>query len=141
MNRGNHLLHAAFRTGAVLDAAMLLPMLFPTFGAALFGLSGFHPGPEYRYAMYVGASLMAGWTVLLLWADRKPLERRGVILLTVVPVIFGMIGSTLYAAASGLPAPAGMFPMLGIQVSLVALYLGAYIGSRPAGQPGEYRKE
>lgn len=32
-------------------------------------------------------ALMWGWTFLLIWADRKPLERRGVILLTVFPVV------------------------------------------------------
>ncbi len=131
MNRGNHLLHAAFRTGAVLDAAMLLPMLFPTFGAALFGLSGFHPGPEYRYAMYVGASLMAGWTVLLLWADREPVERKGVIVMTLLPVIVGMIGASVYAAASGLIEVARLLPMLGLQILLAVLFLAAYLHARP----------
>jgi hypothetical protein len=85
--------------------------------------------------MYVGASLMAGWTALLVWADRKPVERRGVILLTVIPILVGMIGSSFYAAASGLVAPARILPILVLQFSVTALYLGAYIGSRPP-QPG-----
>ena len=33
---------------------------------------------------------MTGWTFLLLWAVRKPIERRVVILLTAFPVVFGL---------------------------------------------------
>ncbi|MBN1440302.1 MAG: hypothetical protein JW929_12920 [Anaerolineales bacterium] len=128
------LLRFACWTGAILDAVMLPPMLFPAIGAALFGIPYFHPGPEYRYAMYVGASLMAGWTALLVWADRKPVERRGVILLTVFPVLSGMIGASVYAAASGLLAAGRILPMAIIQISVAALFLAAFFGSRPHGE-------
>ena len=40
--------------------------------------------------MGMGGSLMTGWTFLLLWAVRKPIERRVVILLTAFPVVFGL---------------------------------------------------
>jgi hypothetical protein len=130
--RAAHFLRAAYRLGAVIDAAMLLPMLHPPLGAAMFGIADFHPGPEYRYAMYVGASLMAGWTVLLVWADRKPVERRGVILLTLVPVMAGLISASIYAAASGLMAPVRILPMAILQTSATALFIGAHIASRHA---------
>jgi hypothetical protein len=130
-NRGLHLLRVAYWVGAVFDAAMLPPMLHPPLGGAMFGIADFHPGPEYRYAMYVGAALMAGWTALLLWADRKPVERRGVILLTIIPVIAGMIAASLYSVASGLVTAGGILPILVLQVSLTAFFLGAYIHSRP----------
>jgi hypothetical protein len=130
MNRKILLLRIACWLGAIFDAAMLPPMLYPPLGAAMFGIADFHPGPEYRYAMYVGASLMAGWTALLLWADRKPLERRGVILLTIIPVITGMIAASLFSVASGLVTAGGILPILVLQVSLTAFFLGAYLSSR-----------
>ena len=40
--------------------------------------------------MGIGGSLMIGWTVLLLWAVRQPIERRFVILITAFPVVFGL---------------------------------------------------
>jgi hypothetical protein len=131
MNRSILFLRIAYWAGAVLDAAMLPPMLIPSLGAAMFGISDFHPGPEYRYAMYVGASLMAGWTALLLWGSHKPVERRGVLLLTVVPVVMGMIGSSTYAVSSGLVA-AGIVPILGLQIVLGVVFCVAYAVSRPA---------
>lgn len=84
------LLHAAYRIGAVADGAMLVPLLMPKAAGAIFGISRFAPGPDYRYATAVGAALMAGWTALLLWADREPLQRRGILLLTVFPVLVGL---------------------------------------------------
>jgi hypothetical protein len=125
-------LRAAYWIGAVLDAAMLPPMLHPPLGAAMFGIADFHPGTEYRYAMYVGASLMAGWSALLVWAGRKPIERRGILLLTVVPVVVGLIGSSLYAVGCGLVTPGHILPILVLQVSLTAFFLGAYLHSRPS---------
>jgi hypothetical protein len=132
MNRSILFLRIAYWAGAVLDAAMLPPMLIPSLGAAMFGISDFHPGPEYRYAMYVGASLMAGWTALLLWGSHKPVERRGVLLLTVVPVVMGMIGSSTYAVSSGLVAAARIVPILGLQIVLGVVFCVAYAVSRPA---------
>jgi hypothetical protein len=82
--------------------------------------------------MYVGASLMAGWTALLVWADRKPVDRRGVIPLTLFPVMAGLIGASLYAASTGILAPPRIIPMFILQFSATMLFIGAYLGSRPA---------
>ena len=37
--------------------------------------------------MGIGAALMWGWTVLLLWASNKPVERRDILIITLFPVI------------------------------------------------------
>ena len=44
---------------------------------------------------------MTGWTLLLLWAVSKPIERRIVILLTAFPVVFGMFVVTLIPILGG----------------------------------------
>jgi hypothetical protein len=54
-------------------------MLVPRVGVAVLGIDGFDPSGEYRYAVSVGAALMAGWTVLPPWVDRKSVERRTVL--------------------------------------------------------------
>ncbi len=66
------------RVGAVADALAAVQMLWPSLFGLMMGLPGFAPGAEYHYAMGMGASLMVGWTALLVWADRKPMERKGV---------------------------------------------------------------
>ena len=72
--------------GGVFDALMLPPMLIPRLGGKLFGLQAFAPGPDYRYAIHVAAALMLGWTLLLFWAARRPIERAAVLPLTAIVV-------------------------------------------------------
>jgi hypothetical protein len=91
----------AFLLGAVTDGLAILPMLSRRVGAALFGGDSSRSSHEYRYAMGVGASLMAGWTLLLLWGAASPLERRAVLVLTVCPVITGIVAATVLAVRGG----------------------------------------
>ena len=41
-------------------------------------------GTDYRFAMYIDTMFMFGWTVLLFWGYLKPLERRGLLVITAV---------------------------------------------------------
>jgi len=110
MNKKIFWLRVSYWAGAICDGFMVIPMLFPKIGGAMLGLDNFNPGVEYKYAMYVGASLMTGWTFLLVWADRKPVERRGVLLLTVFPVLVGLLISGIYAVVVKYVAFENMIP-------------------------------
>ena len=120
------LLRIAYWAGAILDAIALVPMLSPAIGGAMLGIPDFHPGPDYRYAMYLAASLMLGWTCLLIWADRKPLERRGVLVLTAFPVVAGLFLAGVYAVASRLVDIGHLLPTFVLQLLVAALFLYAY---------------
>lgn len=71
---------------------------------------------------------MLGWTVLLVWADRKPLERRGVLPITVF-VIAGLAWAGAYAVSAGLVPLSNMIPSWGFQLGLVVLFLYSYFRS------------
>jgi hypothetical protein len=73
---------------------------------------------------------MFGWTLLLIWADRKPVERKGVLLLTTFPVIFGLVLNNLSAIASGLRPPQSAAPELVLQTGLAALFIFSYLNAR-----------
>ncbi|WP_156689729.1 hypothetical protein [Mycobacterium sp. Marseille-P9652] len=120
------LVHLAYRIGALVDAVMVVPLLVPSVAGAMFGIDGFAPGSDYRYAAAVSAALMAGWTALLIWGDRDPVGRRGVLLLTVCPVLLGLVAAGVYAMGSGLVRPVFIAPMFVIQVGLAVLFLIAY---------------
>jgi hypothetical protein len=68
---------------------------------------------------------MLGWTALLLWAYRRPLERRGVAALTVL-VIYGLVTAEIVAVASGDLAAWRMIPTWGLQAILLGLFVTAY---------------
>ncbi|MCP4404599.1 MAG: hypothetical protein GY801_45765 [bacterium] len=80
----------AYWLGIGADALWAVGLLSPQLFGMLTGNPDFIPDIETRLIMGIGASLMTGWTFLLVWAVRKPIERRGVILLTAFPVVFGL---------------------------------------------------
>jgi hypothetical protein len=121
-----------FWVGAVFDAATLAPMLSPRLATRLFGIVDRSADSGFRYAMLVGAALMAGWTCLLVWAAQKPIERRAVALLTAVPVLAGLIFSSGFAIASGFMQKADIVPTLVFQALVGMSYVGSYFASTPA---------
>jgi predicted CoA-binding protein len=121
-------LRVSYWAGATADALAAVAMFVPALGAAMYGMEGFEPSAEYRYAMRLGGALMVGWTLLLLWADRKPLERRGVLPLTVF-VIGGLASAGAYAVSAGLIARPMMIPTWTLQGVLSVLFLYSYFRS------------
>ncbi len=117
------LLRTAFLAGALTDACALAPMLSSRLAELLWGfrdVSG-----TYRFAMGYGASLMLGWTGLLVWASRRPLERRFVAALTVL-VIYGLVAAEVAAVRGGTLAAWRMAPTWCLQAALVVLFAGAF---------------
>jgi peptidoglycan/LPS O-acetylase OafA/YrhL len=117
------LLRTAFLVGAVTDALALVPMLSPWAARVLWGFDD--PTGSYRFAMGYGASLMLGWTALLVWAHRRPIERRGVAALTVL-VIYGLVITEVAAVVAGDLEASRMVPTWCLQAGLLALFASAY---------------
>ena len=116
----------SYWVGAIMDALTIIPMLSPKIGGLMFGISNFNPGKDYRYAMGLAASLMLGWTFLLLWADQKPIERKGVLLLTIFPVLVGLFLSGIYAVHSSMILVDKMVPLWVIQIVIIFLFSYSY---------------
>ena len=72
--------------GIAADALWAAALLFPPIFGVLTGVDDFSPDRQMQSVMTIGGVLMAGWTVLLLWAVQRPIERRFVILLTAILV-------------------------------------------------------
>jgi FtsH-binding integral membrane protein len=109
-------LRICYWTGAVADAAAGVAILIP-------GMMG---ETELRYPMGLASALMFGWTALLIWADRKPVERKGVLLLTVFPVITGLLASGIYGGVTGqLPVPVVVARTV-VMILLISLFLYGY---------------
>lgn len=131
-------LRISYWVGAILDGLYVIPMVVPQWAGALFGAPNFPTTPEIRYVFNVGAALMAGWTALLIWADRKPVERRGVLLLTLFPV---KVGLDLASIALGL---SGAMPLSRLLISKIdsvglwVLYTYSYLNSRDLAKGGAY---
>jgi hypothetical protein len=110
-------LRISYITGAVVDGLLAILMLVPS----RMGEAGF------RYAMGLGATLMFGWTALLLWAYRRPMERKGVLLLTIFPVITGLVATSIWAGATGFFSVARVLPYVALGLALIGLFGSSYL--------------
>jgi hypothetical protein len=89
---------------------------------------------EFRYPMGLGASLMFGWAVLFLWANKRPMERKGVLVLTIFPVITGLVATGAWAAASGRFPVTRVVPSSFLCVALIGLMGFSYWRATTAGR-------
>ena len=117
------LLRIAFILGAVTDAFALLPMIFPKLANIFWGFSDF--SGAYQYAMGYGASLMLGWTVFLIWAAQKPIERKYAAILTMI-VILGFVITEIFSVLSGFISIEHVIISWIMQALLFALYSWVY---------------
>lgn len=127
--REKRILRAVFLAGAVTDAIALLPMLLPSLAIRLWGVHDV--SGSYRVAMGCAASLMLGWTILLVWASREPLERRAVAPLTLL-VISGIVVAEVVGTVSGILDAWRLVPTWCLQAVLIILFVRASQAGRHA---------
>lgn len=84
------LIKAPYWMGIAADALWAIGLLSPQAFGLLTGNREFAPDWELRAVMAIGGILMTGWTILLLWGVRQPVQRRFLILVTAFPVVFGL---------------------------------------------------
>ncbi len=95
------LVKIAYWLGIGADALWAVGLLFLPVYRVLAGVPDFVPDFQTRQIMLIAGTLMTGWTFLLLWAIRNPIERRFVILLTAFPVVFGLFIVALNKVLNG----------------------------------------
>jgi hypothetical protein len=119
-------LRASYWIGALVDALNGVAMLHPPLMALPLGIDPAPSSVEVRAALGMACALMFGWTALLAWGSRRPVERRGILLLTVCPVIVGLALTAAYAYASGYISRTGAISVWSLQASLCAVFLSAH---------------
>lgn len=127
-DRQTRLLRAAFLVGALTDALAVIPMLSPAMAQLILGFDDV--SEPYMFAMGYAASLMIGWTALLLWAYRKPVERAFVAVLTML-VIAGLVATEIVTVLFGALSASRMIPTWILQAILLGLFSCAYFYPSP----------
>lgn len=86
-----------FIFGAIVDGMIAVSWFAIASGWQLPNILNGHigAGTDYQLAMYVAAMFMSGWAILLAWGAIRPVERRGLLLITggllFLSVIFELI--------------------------------------------------
>lgn len=120
-------LRICFWIGAVADLLATIPLLFPKVANLMFGLDASDRGNNFLYVSRIAASLMLGWTFLLVWGSYRPVERRGILLLTVIPVLAGLSIASVLAVRSGFIRLPYMVPLWIFYALIIPLYGIAFI--------------
>jgi len=128
MNKGVRVLKLAYLLGALIDFLLFLLMVFPPLASTLWGFESFTE--QYYFAMGNGAPLMLAWTLLLLWAHKKPVERRIIAPLTILAII-GIAITNIIMVNIGLFTIAEMLPSFVVQTLLLSLFGIGYIFTKP----------
>jgi hypothetical protein len=122
------LLRISYWWGAIADFVMGLLMLFPKFYLQ-FTNSNLQYSPEFAYGLLNGAPLMFGWTILLIWADRKPQERKQIIQMTMF-VVLGYIAVEVQALLSGINTIQSTIPLFCMQGALLLMFSFSLLHNR-----------
>ncbi len=122
-------LRVSYWVGAVVDFVAGLLMLIPSLFELMNQPVDFYPTDDFRYAMGMGVPLMFGWTVLLIWADRKPLERKDVLPITLV-VVVGEIIIQVWGISVGFVPLGALIPSFIMQAIILFLFTFSYLNAK-----------
>ena len=122
-------LRVSYWVGAVVDFVAGLMMLVPSLFKFMNQPVDFHPMADFRYAMGMGAPLMFGWTVLLLWGDRKPLERKDILPITLV-VVVGEIITQIWGIKVEFVSLNALIPSFVMQAIILSLFTFSYFNAK-----------
>lgn len=116
--------------GILADALATVILFSPALANAVFQPRTFEPSANYLYVSRIAGALMLGWTVLLVWAQLKPVERADILLLTLFPVV------TLLAVAAGLVVQSNeialskLLPMFGFYFLVYCTFLPSFLWAK-----------
>ncbi|MFX1507567.1 MAG: hypothetical protein ACFFDC_15895 [Promethearchaeota archaeon] len=127
------LIRTIYWIGVVLDALFALDMMVIALFAVMTPLSSIYTLPEligigfpYQFALGIASTMMWGWTALLIWGVQKPLERKGILLLTAFPVITGLMISNILAGLNGLISSSSLIIRPGVYLGLLVMFASGY---------------
>ena len=110
-------LRISYWTAAIADFGIAISVLIP----ARVGLS------EFVYPMGLMSAVAISWGIMLLFADRKPVERRWILVPTIIVVAL-LSSYRLYAAIDGMIEFSMAYLALGLTILTLLIY--SYINSK-----------
>jgi hypothetical protein len=124
-------LKTAFIIGAVADGVIAIEWFLISLGMLNLPV---HPsffvgsGQDFQYVLSIGALFMMGWAFLLYWGSMRPIERRGLLLITAVMLFIAILSD--YIIFAHLFSAKQIVLGSSVKLSLVILFAGSYWHSK-----------
>ena len=112
-------LHISYWAGAIVDFLIAILVLIPE----RMGVS------SYVYPMGLMSAVAFSWGCMLIWADRKPLERKWILLPTILVGIMLLIAG-IYSIYAGVISVKSYFPNFIIFPAIITLWSFSYYNAR-----------
>lgn len=87
--------------------------------------------PAYCHPMGLMSAVAFSWGCMLIWADRKPLERRWILLPTILVGIM-LQAANIFSASKGVLPMKRLILNIAVGVALIALWIYSYYKSKKA---------
>ncbi len=114
--------------GIIADLIETIRMVIPSLFITTTGLNATYNN-SFRFALLYGAPVMLGWTLLLFWAARKPIERKG-IFVCLVPVIIGYFVVEMVGIRMGVLTLKNTLPTFILQTFLLIMSIISFYVAR-----------
>jgi len=124
------LLIASSWIGILVDGLATVILFLPAVANLMFQPRTFEISANYLYVSRIAGALMFGWTILLFWAQLKPIERADILLITLFPVV------TLLAVAAALVVQSGeitiskLLPMFIFYFVVYCIFVPSFIWAK-----------
>ena len=115
--------------GIIADAIMAIQMLFPNLFIIFMKIKVNMPR-DFGFGLRYGVPLMVGWTILLFWVKRNPMERKDVLLITLFPVVAGYTVFQIYSIQDNYTTLVNTIPVFILQTAMSVMFIFSYIKAK-----------
>ena len=114
--------------GVILDGLETVAMVIPGLFASTNGIT-VADANSFQFGLWLGAPVMLGWTLILIWGVRRPVERSG-ILVCLLPVLLGYLVVEAVGLQKGIAPLQNVLPTVVIQLIMISLTIISYLVAR-----------
>ncbi|MFW9843657.1 MAG: hypothetical protein ACFFEV_03700 [Candidatus Thorarchaeota archaeon] len=115
-----------YLVGVILDTLVGIDLLQAVLTGQTFMVFAPTLTDAVRYFGIQVVVFMFGWTILLYWGYREPIDRRALLLMTAFPIVAGLLCSNLFAIAIGLGDVIQIIRNIAIQSGLIVGFLVSF---------------
>jgi len=124
------LLVISYWIGIVADAVATVLLFSPAIAKFVLQPQPFEISAAYLYITHIAGALMLGWTVLLFWAQLKPVERADILLITLFPVVTLLGVAAVLVAKSNQISFSSLLPMFILYFVVYCTFIPSYIWAK-----------
>ncbi len=124
------LLITSYWIGIIADALATILLFSSKTANIVLQPQSFEISEVYLYVSRVAGALMLGWTVLLIWGVMKPIERAGILMITLFPVVAILALAAILVVKSGQIAFDKVLPMFILYIVVFATFIPSYLWAK-----------